>query len=388
MERYLKDIINLNDIKAGKINIIQAPCGAGKTTFAIDILLDYFDKQNVLWSIYLIDTRNGRQALNNRFKDGEIFECYQFRQPDIYTYAKFAKDCEDKDMWEDAISGVGVICDELSACVEFSKIKNEDEEVNIHELALKYLHDNFLNETSYIVAIDATPQKIIDYFSFDKDCINVIKLNGIPKSYKENHIIKYKNIGLILNNLDTKQRGLIYTSRIQKMKEIITSLKNRGINCGGFWSISNENEPMTPEQYKLRQFVLDREQMPDELQVLVINKSTERSININTPVDYVIVDDAFVDVQVQARGRIRNDIDTLYIKSAEAEDIITVPEEYLNIKLYKQDKDVLCNYLNIKEDGKLRKWTTIKRMFGKSGYSIIDGVDSGGKARYSIIKRK
>lgn len=65
MERYLKDIINLNDIKAGKINIIQAPCGAGKTTFAIDILLDYFDKQNVLWSIYLIDTRNGRQALNN-----------------------------------------------------------------------------------------------------------------------------------------------------------------------------------------------------------------------------------------------------------------------------------------------------------------------------------
>ena len=77
-----------------------------------------------------------------------------------------------------------------------------------------------------------------------------------------------------------------------------------------------------------------------------------------------------------------------YIKSAEAEDIITVPEEYLNIKLYKQDKDVLCNYLNIKEDGKLRKWTTIKRMFGKSGYSIIDGVDSGGKARYSIIKRK
>ena len=96
MERYLKDIINLNDIKAGKINIIQAPCGAGKTTFAIDILLDYFDKQNVLWSIYLIDTRNGRQALNNRFKDGEIFECYQFRQPDIYTYAKFAKDCEDK----------------------------------------------------------------------------------------------------------------------------------------------------------------------------------------------------------------------------------------------------------------------------------------------------
>lgn len=124
------------------------------------------------------------------------------------------------------------------------KIKNEDEEVNIHELALKYLHDNFLNETSYIVAIDATPQKIIDYFSFDKDCINVIKLNGIPKSYKENHIIKYKNIGLILNNLDTKQRGLIYTSRIQKMKEIITSLKNRGINCGGFWTISNENEPM------------------------------------------------------------------------------------------------------------------------------------------------
>ena len=35
---YLSNIINLNDFKKNCLNIIEAPCGSGKTTFAIQYL--------------------------------------------------------------------------------------------------------------------------------------------------------------------------------------------------------------------------------------------------------------------------------------------------------------------------------------------------------------
>ena len=53
MEKYLQDVINIDDLKTGKINIIEAPCGSGKTTFAIRKLQEHFRRCTTL---YLTDT--------------------------------------------------------------------------------------------------------------------------------------------------------------------------------------------------------------------------------------------------------------------------------------------------------------------------------------------
>lgn len=380
MEQYLEDIIDVNDFDNACLNIIESPCGSGKTTFAIKVLHKFSDEQKNMYPIlYLVGTVNEKDALKEKFDDGN--EYFFYNKPVILTYALFAKKCmEDEDFYTEYCV---IVCDELSSCVNFSKINPSDD--NLHIKALEYLYKRFSIEENHIIALDATPQVIIDYFDFDEDCINIVDLYGTPKSYKQTKIIQYQNINTVLNNLDSTKRGLIYTPRIKKMQEIITLLNRKGIKCNGFWSIRNEAEPMTAEQIKLRQHILKKGWLPADIQVLVINKSTERGINIYSTVDYVIVDDISSDVQTQARGRIRNDIDTLYIKSSDAEDTISVPLEYLDKKLYKDDKDTLCEILNIRNNGRLCKWNTIKKILETNGYEIIEKRNN--HERYAIVKK-
>ena len=89
-------------------------------------------------------------------------------------------------------------------------------------------------------------------------------------------------------------------------------------------------------------------------------------------------------IQTQARGRYRNDLKKLYLHSANSVDYISLPSEYLDIPLYKKDKDRLCAYLNLKDDnGRLLKWTSIKSRLKKCGYIIDDKRTK--KERYTII---
>ena len=164
-------------------------------------------------------------------------------------------------------------------------------------------------------------------------------------------------------------------------------MNGRGITCNGIWSKKNEAEPMTKEQLGLRNYVLTKQQIPDDLNVLVINKSSERGINIHSQVDYVIVDDIEKDVQVQARGRIRSDIRTLYLKSYEAENEICLPHEYCGKKLYREQKEELCKLFNIVENGRRCGWKTIECMLEENGYTIVNGREPKGGKRYSIIMR-
>lgn len=62
--KYLSEIVNVEDLEIGKLNLIEAPCGCGKTTFAKNKLKDMhkekqynvFDELYNLDMLYLIDT--------------------------------------------------------------------------------------------------------------------------------------------------------------------------------------------------------------------------------------------------------------------------------------------------------------------------------------------
>lgn len=365
MEQYLNDIVSIDDITNDKLNIIESPCGSGKTTFAINTLRKLAGDKSIFPMLYLIDTRNGKDALLAQYHD-KIYDA--FNGFEIMTYACFAKICkENPDFYlEDCV----IVCDELSACVEYSKINPSED--NLHEAALALLYNRFALRENYVVALDATPQLIKDYYSFDKDCINEVPLQGNPKTLKANKVVEFDNINNALNSIDISKRGLIYTDRIDAMKRIIELLSNRGIKANGFWSLKNTDKDMTDEQKKLRKTVLETQSIPDDVQVLVINKSTERGINIYTAVDYIIVDAIDKTVQTQARGRIRLDVDTLYLKSENNDVDIVVPYEFLDVRLYKADKDVLCEILGIRLNGRLAKWTTVRKELEKCGYKVED----------------
>lgn len=58
---YLGEILNLDDLRKGRANIIVAPCHSGKTTAAGKIMERHARSPGHV--LYLIDTRAGKDAL-------------------------------------------------------------------------------------------------------------------------------------------------------------------------------------------------------------------------------------------------------------------------------------------------------------------------------------
>ena len=59
-EKYLSDLVDVNMLSKGKLNIIKAPTGSGKTYFALTFIPSLaHDAYHTV--VYLIDTINGKE---------------------------------------------------------------------------------------------------------------------------------------------------------------------------------------------------------------------------------------------------------------------------------------------------------------------------------------
>ncbi len=140
---------------------------------------------------------------------------------------------------------------------------------------------------------------------------------------------------------------------------------------------------MTEEQLSARESVLKEFKIPEKYNLLIINSSSETSIKIKSPVDYVIVNSTNEDTQVQVRGRVNGDLKRLYLRNDGTQPLV-VPDEYLNKELFTPDRNELCKIINLKnKSNRLYKWPTVKTLLLDSGYVITDGRQNN--KYYSII---
>ena len=67
--------------------------------------------------------------------------------------------------------------------------------------------------------------------------------------------------------------------------------------------------------------------------------------------DYVIVNSSDHDTQVQVRGRVNSDLETLYVLNKEAAEII-IPDVFLGKRLFAAEKSELCKiFKRVNGDG-------------------------------------
>lgn len=83
----------------------------------------------------------------------------------------------------------------------------------------------------------------------------------------------------LCTQLPCDKKGIIYTPRISTIEKCLKILQDRGIKAQAIWSMYNSEYTMSDEQKKLRNTILSTEHIPDDIQVLLINKSCETSIN-------------------------------------------------------------------------------------------------------------
>jgi hypothetical protein len=103
-------------------------------------------------------------------------------------------------------------------------------------------------------------------------------------------------------------------------------------------------------------------------------------------VDYFIAHTTIPTHITQSRGRYRGDLETLYVLDHDCAEPITVPEEFLDIQLFKEDQRELRVRLSIKDKkGHYLAYDKQWERLETSGYVIDTGRDQN--RRYVIIRK-
>ena len=380
--KFLAQAIHEEEICDGQLNMVKAPVGSGKTTWALQHLSKNMD--SLLNMVYLIDTQNGRDQIVSANSDiaahysevwiDKVLNGWEMFSEDpqedkivVMTYAKFgvlAKKHSDFGRSFDYI-----ICDEIHNLPIFMRFGGADgEDKNWYQWAKERIEEIIYDTGVTVIGLSATPSKAeekmlcpIARITVDED---VFQLKTMEK-------ITYTNKALLLDNIQAGQKGLAYFHRVGEMQEFCAAATQRGIKAICIWSASSRTHSMSQAQLQARNYILEKRELPPQYDLVIINASSETSISIFGKVDYIIVHCQDEDTQTQVRGRYREALQTLFILNYDVE--IKVPTDFIGRDLFTEEKAELCAILNI-HDSKGRRvgWTTISKKLKESGYTLTE----------------
>ena len=175
---------------------------------------------------------------------------------------------------------------------------------------------------------------------------------------------------------------IVYVEQVKQIQKYLSIAERLGLKAVGLWSPDYIYCPMSKEQFDVRQFIIDEERLPDDIDVLFINRAYDTSFNIRGDIEAMYIHYNSEDTITQVRGRYRNDLNHLYVydKTGKKEiGEIVVPAEFLERKLFKEDTTKLVGILDRRnKKDRLIGWTTIHNSLKKQGYHIEKGREGAG----------
>lgn len=414
---FISDVIEYDSFKLGRLNLILASCGSGKTTAAFKTIPQYL-KVPPHRSLILINTISGAEEFVNNdlayFFDSDWDTPFRSvpDKPTVMTYALFGAKCKTREL--DPTDYDYIVCDELHVLNKYiamsrGKLRKQYPQAMPWEIndmlqmtcftyiALEQLYQILKNQNTWVFALTATADQL-HKFDLAKlgDIINEVRFSQKLHAYEILYSFEYAEIEPILRAvLPENRKRIFYFNTIKELNKYKTILIECGRKAEAIWSLS-ANTPMQPHAITTREYVLSDHRFPDDVQDLLINSAYETAISIKDP----LVKEAYIhtsnkDTREQARGRMRQDMEVVGYynvnkkkdarKQAKLHDQLNeycklIPEEYLNTKLTTQTKEEL-----IKLIGFPKKWTSLKKALINQGFKVED--KSTGDYRYSIITK-
>lgn len=428
-------------IKKGIINLIVSPVGSGKTYFVFNELIKDYNLNEV---IYLCDTSNLERGIRihkkyshllkyrsekKEFQEFGLAKGFDNNKIEVMTFAKFGHDLlKDPNCFNHVKL---IIVDECHKLLKFrdhfdnksikvtSIDENGNEKVELKENDKKIYTETLnklreLQTNTDIVMLTATKGR----FHYKKEKENetgfyiddMRVMNFFGKVTSMETLIKstFKNIKNIPALLDKEYKGffrkgykvLLYTDNIKTAKNLCDMFAEVNLRAIPLWSINNTTHKMTPIQLKVRETILNTNELPTDMDIdiLIITGSYETGIDIydeNEVIQMMIINNSSDEVIDQSRGRIRHDIIQQLSKEKNSSNKIEnqkveLKEEWLNRNLTKKDKDVLVNELNIcRTNGEQLKWTSIKKILEFNKYIVTNKMArvEGKPTKVSVITR-
>lgn len=413
---YLSEIIELEKPEFGSNNLILAPVGSGKSHLIENNLIPkgynkkilYLTSNTALKDSLCPDDNEVRRMLSEKgesvcFYTSENKSKYGEKPYSVHvmTYAEFGgRITPPHQTFTDDVELI--FCDEIHSLPKyFNYDKNYRLALALHWLLLEHKDKQIFYFTATKDSIENLERTTPGFFNMVKtfDYLDHPKI----RKYIANSTYYINHISQLRPHLKAKleafnyhgYKGLAFTSKISEQKKIEEIAKEEGFVPISLWSINNEEKSMSEEQLKVRAFILNTGLIPEPYNLLIINGAMQEGWNLyDDKVTLAILDTVDLTEQIQALGRIRNDIDFVIKKTKENkidEIEIKLKESYLNKSLTSEDKNDLCDELFIlNKNGRLMKWPTIKEYILKSGYNVEDKIEviNDKRTRVSIITEK
>lgn len=406
---FLSKVIEPERFHKGQANIVIAPCHSGKTTAAVTKIAALASaKEKVL---FLIDTTAGKHALLTReetarftqdwleeIKDewwGELFSGNGIR---VMSYHQLGYQLQEH---PDFLKNIEiVVCDEMHNLIKFMNIERALNKKSIEEgrgpinkpcaTALEELCriSTKKEDVPCVVIITATINAVSKALDTHNVPVEYFDYTEVAYSDRTGEIVYYGELNEVLDKLDMK-RAIVYVPTIMGMKEAAKYADDGWRNICCLWGLHNVDHTMSNAQLKVRKAILETRRIPDDIDLLFINAAYETSINIdNEDFRTVVVHSSNPDVQTQVRGRLRHDIDVLYLHDSEHEHVGQYfPKEYLNQFLTVKETRAIAEKMNLRNSkGQPLRWPSIRDKLATDGY-IIDYVKERGARGYVIRKR-
>ena len=390
--KWLSEAVHPEEFENGCLNLVCAPVGCGKSAWALNELSKIVLKPYKM--LYLIDTRNGNNQIvwqneqavfySNEWRETVEHNSVWFgeaRNEDkivVMTYAKFGMLAEKYPDF--GLDFELILCDEIHSLPKFRFYGKEEK--NPHALAQERLEKLIRLSDVLVVGMTATPERAEKWIDCPRHYITVDE--GV-RQWDTRKAIHYTNQFQVLKQFSPKEKGIVFFYQVSAMLKFQKAAEEQGFRPICIWSRGKQDPKMNDEQIKAIDYILAKEELPPQYDMVIINASSETGINIRGQVDYIMIHTRQEETRIQVRGRYRGDLDRLYLLDSDGE--LFVPEEFLDRRLFKEDRDKLCEILNIKDNSNhLMKWPTVKAKLIQAGYCVKDADNQREKnRRYAII---
>lgn len=387
--KFLSQTIEYNEIIRGRLNMVVAETGQGKTTMATQELPQKLGITNKSRVLYLIDTNMGRDMLARKDIVQTAFPPEE-NKIIVMTYAKFGTLLKTYDIWSSMFDLI--VADEFHNLYKYTRIDmarmmkaNPDFSPETLSMMLSRESANYKameaikrwseSQSLYVVAMTATPEVFLEKDKELDDLIQVIQSKEKLVAYEILARFTYINAEEVLvEGAQDGEKRLIFTHTIKQANEFKQLVENNTERKAlALWSNSNLNAPpLTSEQLNTRQYIIENESFPDDLDDLIFTEAFSTGWNlVDDRVTTTIVHSSNDALIKQVCGRNRQDIKKLYLydsekatnkkkeikkKQKELETDWEIPTSFLNRELDTQERNRL-----IEEMGYPKKWTSLKK---------------------------